>query len=63
MDSFFCKFEDKKNFKSYGNGGINTPTMTSGKIMKKKKNQLQSSTQSLDSSDKKDNQQFNKQEN
>ena len=44
MDSFYCKYEDKKNFKSYNNGGINTPTMQSGKMKKKRKNQLQSST-------------------
>lgn len=66
MDTFPCKFEDKKsglklssanapsNFSSTSTL-IQTPTMSSGKMKKKKKNQLQSSTQSLESSgDKKD---------
>lgn len=61
MDTFPCKFEDKKsglklsqanaasNFSSTSTL-IQTPTMSSGKMKKKKKNQLQSSTQSLESS-------------
>jgi hypothetical protein len=67
MDTFPCKFEDKKSHLKLANAGgissnmsststlIQTPTMSSGKMKKKKKNQLQSSTQSLESSgDKKD---------
>ena len=46
MDTFACKYEDKKTFKSMNGGGslMNTPTMTSGKMKKKRKQQLQSST-------------------
>lgn len=69
MDYLNCKYEDKKShLKTAANGGsstlsststlMQTPTMTSGKIKKnKRKTTLQSSTQSLESSgDKKDNQ-------
>ena len=66
MDTFPCKFEDKKSGLKLSNANaasnfsststlMQTPTMSSGKMKKKKKNQLQSSTHSLESSgDKKD---------
>lgn len=61
MDTFFCKYEDKKSNLRLANNGVpstisststlmQTPTMSSGKMKKKRKNQLQSSTQSLEGS-------------
>ena len=63
MESLPCKYEDKKSqLKTNNNSNqvCSTPTMSSGKIKKKKKlNQLQSSTQSLESSSEKKDEKLN----
>lgn len=57
METFPCKYADKQSKIKINSKAstIQTPTMSSSKIKKKRKNQLQSSTQSIEnSSEKKD---------
>lgn len=55
MDTLYCKYADKKSHLKTSNANSIMQTPSGGKLKKKRKAQLQSSTQSLEnSSDKKD---------